>query len=176
MLDYHEADRRTCSYELLLPLMILYMRYLVLPTCWIAPRILTLSLDTSHAKKSNDALRARGIIPPKPQERRSPSPESISKTQALQNKLETSNLEDDEDLLDLEDEDIPQSILEKYRAERLEQVKKLDKTRRYGTVLPIGRESYTREINEASEEDIDEDNPELKGKGTGVVCFLWKDG
>jgi len=85
-------------------------------------------------------------------------------------------LEDDDDLLDLEDDDIPQSILEKYRSERMEEVKKLDKTRRYGSVLPIGRESYTRDINEASEEDIDSENPELKGKGTGVVCFLWKDG
>lgn len=85
-------------------------------------------------------------------------------------------MEDDDDLEDLEDDDIPQSILEKYRSERMEEVKKLDKTRRYGSVLPIGRESYTREINEASEEDIDSDNPELKDKGTGVVCFLWKDG
>lgn len=126
---------------------------------------------------SNDALRARGIIPPKASERRSPSPSiEPSHTELLQNKIETSNLSDDEDLLDLEDEDIPSSILEKYRAERMEQVAKLNKTRRFGSVLPIGRESYTREINEASEEDIDEENQELKGKGTGVVCFLWKDG
>jgi len=126
---------------------------------------------------SNDALRARGIIPPKASERRSPSPSiQPSHAETLQNKLETSNLSDDEDLLDLEDEDIPSSILEKYRAERMEQVAKLNKTRRFGSVLPIGRESYTREINEASEQDIDEENQELKGKGTGVVCFLWKDG
>lgn len=58
----------------------------------------------------------------------------------------------------------------------MEEVKKLNRTRRYGSVLPIGRESYTREINEASEEDVDPDNADLKGKGTGVVCFLWKDG
>jgi len=58
----------------------------------------------------------------------------------------------------------------------------LDKSRKFGDVLPIGRESYTREINEASEVDVDlgdssyEGHEELKGKGTGVVCFLWKDG
>lgn len=136
----------------------------------------TIYFDFHKYAHSNDALRARGIIPPKADSRRSPSPDHPSHSEIVQHKLESSNLSDDDDLLDLEDEDIPSSILEKYRAERMEQVNKLNRTRRYGSVLPIGRESYTREINEASEEDIDEDNEELKGKGTGVVCFLWKDG
>jgi hypothetical protein len=40
-------------------------------------------------------------------------------------------------------------------------------------VYPIGREEYTREVTEASLIDQDDDDDE---KGTGVVCFLYKDG
>ena len=40
-------------------------------------------------------------------------------------------------------------------------------------MYPIGREDYTREVSEASEVDEDDDKD---GKGTGVVCFLYKDG
>jgi len=44
---------------------------------------------------------------------------------------------------------------------------------RFGRVYPIGREDYTREVTEASMVDEDDDTKEL---GTGVVCFLYKDG
>jgi hypothetical protein len=47
------------------------------------------------------------------------------------------------------------------------------KRARFGRVYPIGRDDYTREVTEASkinEEDDEED------KGTGVICFLYKDG
>lgn len=117
-------------------------------------------------------MRARGILPQLPDERY-PSPELAAKRDAV----ETADLDDDDDLLDLED-DIPSAVLEKYREARLAEVNKLQKTRRFGSVLPIGREEYTREITEASKEDIrgtEEDDEEYKGKGTGVICFLWKD-
>lgn len=130
---------------------------------------------------SNDALRARGILPPKPsQHQRSPSPDFETAAESKATRIESADLSDDDDLLGLED-DIPQSILEKYREERMKEVTKLQKTRRFGRVLPIGREEYTREITEASKVDLrvsdpdKEDEEEFKGKGTGVVCFLWKD-
>ncbi|KZV70603.1 hypothetical protein PENSPDRAFT_607078 [Peniophora sp. CONT] len=44
---------------------------------------------------------------------------------------------------------------------------------RFGEVLPIGRDDYTREITEASK--VDEAGDE-KGRGTGVVALLYKDG
>ena len=47
------------------------------------------------------------------------------------------------------------------------------KTARFGRVYPIGREDYTREVTEASMANEDDDTKEL---GTGVVCFLYKDG
>jgi hypothetical protein len=131
---------------------------------------------------SNDALRGRGIIPTK-EDDNDPSASSSSNHQPsaqelLQARVDNADLSDDEDLLALEADDIPSSLLEKYRNERLEEVKKLDRSRKFGDVIPIGRESYTRDINEASEVDVEigEGNEELKGKGTGVVCFLWKDG
>ncbi|KAI0032336.1 hypothetical protein K488DRAFT_38545, partial [Vararia minispora EC-137] len=43
---------------------------------------------------------------------------------------------------------------------------------RFGEVLPIGRDDYTREVTEASKVDDEEGS----GRGTGVVCFLYKDG
>jgi hypothetical protein len=39
---------------------------------------------------------------------------------------------------------------------------------------PISRDDFVKEVNEASKRDIEGDDEE--GKGTGVVCFLFKDG
>jgi len=73
---------------------------------------------------------------------------------------------------------------------------------RFGRVYPIGRDDYTREVTEASKASVDEDGNVVSedrkrdeddeddeedgvgdrkkdkkgGKGTGVVCFLYKDG
>ena len=129
----------------------------------------------ADVESSNDALRARGILPPLPAQARTPSPDIAppSSTSAIQ----SANLSDDEDLLGLED-DVPQSVLERYRDARLQEAKKLQRTTRFGSLLPIGREEYTREITEASERDVacaDDEDSDFKGRGTGVVCFLWKD-
>lgn len=45
---------------------------------------------------------------------------------------------------------------------------------RFGRVYPIARDDYKREVTEAS--SVDEEGEEMKGRGTGVVCFLYKDG
>jgi len=83
-------------------------------------------------------------------------------------------------------------------------MRKEEKRNRFGRVYPIGRPDYTKEVTEASKENVDtkgedeeeeeeddrvetgagsfgvkqeEDNKGIaKGKGTGVVCFLYKDG
>ena len=47
------------------------------------------------------------------------------------------------------------------------------KRARFGRVYPIGREDYTREVTEAS---VVNENDDTKDLGTGVVCFLYKDG
>ncbi|KIM49535.1 hypothetical protein M413DRAFT_6539 [Hebeloma cylindrosporum] len=57
--------------------------------------------------------------------------------------------------------------------QRLAKERKDQAHARFGRVYPIGREDYTREVTEASQVDEEDDDNE---KGTGVVCFLYKDG
>ena len=84
--------------------------------------------------------------------------------------LSTSELKDlDEDTGD----DVRQRIIEQHERRReIEERTRLKKAR-FGLVYPIGRDDYTREVTEASKESEEGDNEE---KGTGVVCFLYKDG
>lgn len=48
------------------------------------------------------------------------------------------------------------------------------KRARFGRVYPIGRDGYQHEVTDASK--VDEEGEERIGRGTGVVCFLYKDG
>lgn len=60
-----------------------------------------------------------------------------------------------------------------HRKKRLTDEREEENLARFGRVYPIGREDYTREVTEASKVDEEDDDNE---KGTGVVCFLYKDG
>ena len=44
---------------------------------------------------------------------------------------------------------------------------------RFGRVYPISRPDYTREVTDASKEDISPAGTDDSRKGTGVVCFLY---
>ena len=69
--------------------------------------------------------------------------------------------------------DEAERMIDVYRRQRILAERKADKKARFGRVYPIGRDDYTREVTEASAIDEDDDTEE---KGTGVVCFLYKDG
>ena len=71
---------------------------------------------------------------------------------------------------DTNDDDLGR-LAEKFRRHRLEEIKKTENSR-FGRVYPIGRDDYTREVTEASKVTT----PGDPGKGTGVVCLLYKDG
>jgi len=72
------------------------------------------------------------------------------------------------------DSDIEQHIATLQR-ERFEERTKEEREARFGRVYPISREDYTREVTEASKEpDPSDESPENEGRGTGVVCFLYK--
>jgi len=73
---------------------------------------------------------------------------------------------------DAPDEDT-ERFIGKYRRRRIADEKEEQRRARFGRVYPIGKEDYTREVTEASNLDEDGDND---GKGTGVICFLYKDG
>lgn len=72
----------------------------------------------------------------------------------------------------MQDEAVERQIAQ-HRAQRLIEERLKVQRRRFGTVIPIGRDDYTREVTEASEEDEPGD---VEARGTGVVCFLYKDG
>jgi hypothetical protein len=86
---------------------------------------------------------------------------------------------DEFDLKELQElsEDAPDAeserLIAQYRRQRIADEKREQRRARFGRIYPIGREDYTREVTEASKINEDEDHEE---KGTGVICFLYKDG
>lgn len=64
-------------------------------------------------------------------------------------------------------------MIASYRRQRLAQLQSAERIARFGEVYPIGRDDYTREVTDASKLDLP---GESQVKGTGVVCFLYKDG
>lgn len=118
---------------------------------------------------SNDALRARGIIPKLPTPPRTPSPE---RELTSRERLEQQDDLSDDDLLDLED-DLPAAVLDSYRQQRMKEFTDRASKRKFGGLREISREDYTREITEASKQDMDE--KQYEGQGTGVICFLYKE-
>ena len=116
-------------------------------------------------------MRKHGILPPKPEAPRTPSPPPSPTLEELLDDFEPSELrERAEDAKNDEEE----RIIDAYRRKRIQEMQHEQKRARFGRVYPIGRDDYKREVTEASK--IDEDEEEGKGKGTGVVCFLYKDG
>ena len=119
---------------------------------------------------SNDALRKHGILPPREPEPRTPSPPPSPTLDELLDDLPTSELNDlGEDTGD----ETKQHIIEQHKRQRVHEERERLKRARFGRVYPIGRDDYTREVTEASKVSEEGDEEE---KGTGVVCFLYKDG
>lgn len=77
------------------------------------------------------------------------------------------------ELADEAHDDDEARVIEAYRRQRTAELKLKQRRARFGRVYPISREDYTREVTEASK--LDEEGDEMAGKGTGVVCFLYKD-
>lgn len=119
---------------------------------------------------SNDALRKHGILPPKKARTPSPSPPP---SPTLQAKLDASADAEIDALLDEENDSDTERMMLAYKEKRLKEMKKDQKLHRFGDLLPISRDEYTREVADASKLD----GPgEPEGRGTGVVCFLYKEG
>lgn len=145
---------------------------------------------------SNDALRAHGILPPKPPSRE-PSPDipHITHKDAIQAVAATAGADQLSTLLEADNLDSDdERMFEDYRRRRMEQMKQEERKGLYGSMEPLSREDFVREVTEGSkkrldgegmepegeEEDEDEDGDGVKSrekslKGTGVVVFLFKD-
>ncbi|ROT35433.1 phosducin family protein [Sodiomyces alkalinus F11] len=104
--------------------------------------------DPNADTEWNDILRKHGVIPEKPP---SPTPmieEAILEGRRLahENRLEGKDLDELDELEDEEDGD----FLEKYRQKRMQELSALKTKAVHGSVYPISKPEYSREVTEAS--------------------------
>ncbi|EHK45879.1 putative phosducin-like protein [Trichoderma atroviride IMI 206040] len=104
--------------------------------------------DPNADTEWNDILRKHGVIPEKPP---SPTPmieEAILEARRLahENRLEGKELDELDELEDDEDDD----FLEQYRQKRMAELSNLQQKSIHGSVYPISKPDYQREITEAS--------------------------
>lgn len=107
-------------------------------------------VDPTEDTEWNDILRAKGIIPERP-----PSPtaeleaaleEAVKKQH--ENRLEGKDLDELDELEDEEDEE----FLDMYRKQRMQQIEELTQKQKFGSVLPITKPEYEKEVTNASNE------------------------
>jgi hypothetical protein len=119
---------------------------------------------------SDEALRKHGILPPREPTPPSPSPPPSPTLDDILEELTSRELRElGEDAQD----DAVERRFAQHRAQRLVDERMEAQRKRFGTVIPIGRDDYTREVTESSMQDEPGD---VEARGTGVVCFLYKDG
>ncbi|KAF9009495.1 thioredoxin-like protein [Cyathus striatus] len=129
-----------------------------------------MTVNPDEDTEFNDALRKHGILPPRPKTPPTPSPPSSpTLEEALEDFDEAELLELAEDAHDEETE----HLIAQYHQRRLDDERNERKRACFGRVYPISREDYTREVTDASKFNEADDEKE---RGTGVVCFLYKDG
>lgn len=95
----------------------------------------------------NDILRKHGIIPEKPKDPEPVIQEALLEAQqrAHENRLEDKDLDELAELEDNEDE----AFLEQYRQKRIAEINALSKKSKYGSVYPLQKVDFTREVTEA---------------------------
>ncbi|KAH8170083.1 phosducin domain-containing protein [Sarocladium implicatum] len=104
--------------------------------------------DPNADTEWNEILRKHGVIPEKPP---SPTPmieEAILEGRRLahENRLEGKDLDELDELEDEEEE----AFLEEYRKKRMAEMNELTKKALYGSVYPISKPEYQREVTDAS--------------------------
>jgi len=98
----------------------------------------------------NDILRKHGIIPEKPKDPEPAIQEALleAEQRAYANRLEDKDLDELAALEDDEDE----AFLDQYRQKRMAEINALAKASKYGSVYPLQKVDFTREVTEASPE------------------------
>ena len=133
-----------------------------------------------HLSTSNDALRAHGILPPKPPSR-SPSPEPPEASEVRNAQLRQATVADLDEEIDLladdgKGNDEEEKRLIELRRKRMQDLIKEQKKGKFGRVYPIARQDYTREVTDASKEPAEgqaaqeerEEQDRQRIKGTSV--------
>ncbi|KAH7316726.1 thioredoxin-like protein [Stachybotrys elegans] len=108
--------------------------------------------DPNADTEWNDILRKHGVIPEKPP---SPTPmieEAILEGRRLahENRLEGKDLDELDELEDDEDE----AFLEAYRQKRMAEISALKKKAVHGSVYPLSKPEYQREVTDASKNGL----------------------
>ncbi|SJL04709.1 related to phosducin homolog, likely to be involved in regulation of pheromone response [Armillaria ostoyae] len=129
-----------------------------------------MSINPNEDTEFNDALRKHGIIPPREPTPPSPSPPP---SPTLEEMLEDYTPSELKELSEDAPDDETERLIAAHRRQRIALERNAEKKARFGRVYPIGRDDYTREVTDASKINEEEDDDE---KGTGVICFLYKDG
>ncbi|THH21087.1 hypothetical protein EW146_g383 [Bondarzewia mesenterica] len=129
-----------------------------------------MAINPNEDTEFNEALRKHGILPPREPTPPSPSPPPSPTLDDLLEDLTPSQLQEFGE--NAHDDEAERYVFAR-RQRLLAEMKRDEERARFGQVFPIGRDDYTREVTDASKVDElgDEEN-----KGTGVVCFLYKDG
>lgn len=104
--------------------------------------------DPNADTEWNDILRKHGIIPEKPKDPEPIIQEALLEAhqRAYDNRLEDKDLDELAELEDDEDE----VFLEQYRQKRIAEINALAKASKFGSVYPIQKPDFTREVTEAS--------------------------
>ncbi|KAJ0122909.1 phosducin family protein [Diaporthe amygdali] len=132
--------------------------------------------DPNADTEWNDILRKHGVIPEKPP---SPTPmieEAIVEARKIahENRLEGKDLDELDELEDDEDDD----FLEQYRQKRMAELGALQKKSVHGSVYPLSKPDYQREVTEASNNGVVFVNLTSSSGGTNVesrvLSDLWK--
>lgn len=107
-------------------------------------------VDPNEDTEWNDILRSHGIIPEKPKDESEQLEEALE--EALQklheNRLENKDLDELDALEDEEDEE----FLNFYKQKRMLQILELRKKSKFGSVYPITKPEYQKEVSEASKD------------------------
>ncbi|KAH9967998.1 thioredoxin-like protein, partial [Russula dissimulans] len=128
------------------------------------------TMSPNQDTEFDEALRKHGILPPRELTPPTPSPPSSPTLDDILEDLTPAELQRLGE--DVQDDAVERQIAQR-RTQRLVEERLEARRRRFGTVIPIGRDDYTREVTEASKED---ETGDAEARGTGVVCFLYKDG
>lgn len=106
--------------------------------------------DPNADTEWNDILRKHGIIPEKPKDPEPVIQEALLEAaqRAHDNRLEDKDLDELAALEDDEDE----AFLEQYRQKRMAEINALAKASKYGSVYPLQKVDFKREVTEASNE------------------------
>ncbi|KAH6628325.1 thioredoxin-like protein [Chaetomium tenue] len=131
--------------------------------------------DPNADTEWNDILRKHGVIPEKPP---SPTPlieEAILEARRIahENRLEGKDLSDLSDLEDEEDE----AFLETYRQKRMQELAALQKTSVHGSVYPLSKPDYEREVTAASQAGpvlVNLASPQGSNVESRVLSELWR--